>query len=265
MAESHRSPSVSDVLHERMDGGILLLRLNRPDAKNALNEEARRLLADHCMAAATDDAVKVIVLTGSEEAFAAGADLKAMAEATPIELMLRRNYEQWLAIARCPKPIVAAVSGYALGGGCELAMHADIIIAGENATFGQPEVRVGVMPGAGGTQRLTRAVGKFKAMLICLTGQTFTGREAFEMGLVSKAVPDADVLTTALETARSIAMMPPLAVRQIKEVLLAGQDASLETALMLECKAFQMLFDSADQKEGMHAFLEKRKPAYRGA
>lgn len=256
---------MSEVLHERLEGGVLLLRINRPEAKNALNQEVRRLLAEHCTAAGTDEWVKAIVLTGNAEAFAAGADIKVMAEATPIELMLRRNHDQWLAIARCQKPIIAAVQGYALGGGCELAMHADIIVAGENATFGQPEVRVGVMPGAGGTQRLTRAVGKFKAMLICLTGQTFSGREAFEMGLASKVVPDAEVLNVALETARSIAKMPPLAVQQIKEVLLAGQDASLETALMLERKAFQMLFDSADQKEGMRAFLEKRKPTYRGA
>jgi enoyl-CoA hydratase/carnithine racemase len=256
---------VSEVLDERRDGGILLLRINRPEAKNALNQEVRRLLAEHCMAAGSDDAVKVVVITGNETAFAAGADIKAMAEATPIELMLRRNHEQWQAIARCPKPIIAAVQGYALGGGCELAMHADIIIAGENATFGQPEVRVGIMPGAGGTQRLTRAVGKFKAMLYCMTGQTFRGREAFEMGFASKVVPDAEVLDAALETASTIAKMPPLAIRQIKEVLLAGQDAPLETALMLERKAFQMLFDSADQKEGMRAFLEKRKPSYRGS
>ena len=257
--------AVSEVLHERLEGGILLLRINRPEAKNALNQEVRRLLAEHCSAAATDDGVKAIVLTGNAEAFAAGADIKAMAEATPIELMLRRNHEQWQAIARCPKPIVAAVQGYALGGGCELAMHADIIVAGESATFGQPEVRVGIMPGAGGTQRLTRAVGKFKAMLYCLTGQTFSGREAFEMGLASKVVPDAEVLDAALEIARTICKMPPLAIRQIKEVMLAGADAPLETALMLERKAFQMLFDSADQKEGMRAFLEKRKPSYKGA
>ena len=142
---------------------------------------------------------------------------------------------------------------------------ADIIVAGETATFGQPEVRVGIMPGAGGTQRLARAVGKFKAMLICLTGQTFSGREAFDMGLASKVVPDAEVLDAALEIAQTIAKMPPLAIRQIKEVMLAGADAPLETGLMLERKAFQMLFDSADQKEGMRAFLEKRKPSYKGA
>lgn len=256
---------MSEVLSELVDGGILLLRLNRPEAKNALNQEVRRLLAEHCNAAGADDAVKAIILTGNSEAFAAGADIKAMAEAHPVELMLRRNHEQWQAIARCPKPIIAAVNGFALGGGCELAMHADIIIAGENATFGQPEVRVGIMPGAGGTQRLTRAIGKFKAMLICMTGQNFSGREAFEMGLASKVVPDAEVLDAALDVARTIAKMPPLAIRQIKEVMLAGADAPLETGLMLERKAFQLLFDSADQKEGMRAFMEKRKPTYRGS
>lgn len=255
---------MSEVLSERGDDGVLLLRLNRPEAKNALNQEIRRLLAEICLAAGADDGVKAIVLTGNLEAFAAGADIKAMAEAHPVELMLRRNHEQWQAIARCPKPIVAAVNGFALGGGCELAMHADIIVAGENATFGQPEVRVGIMPGAGGTQRLTRAVGKFKAMLICMTGETFSGREAFEMGLASKVVADAEVLETALGIARRIAKMPPLAIRQIKEVMLAGADAPLESALMLERKAFQLLFDSADQKEGMKAFIEKRKPEYRG-
>lgn len=256
---------MSEVLRESLDGGILLLRINRPEARNALNQAVRELLAVQCQAAGRDDAIKAVVITGNDEAFAAGADIKAMADATAIEIMLRRNHDYWDAIARCPKPVIAAVNGFALGGGCELAMHADIIVAGEGATFGQPEVRVGVMPGAGGTQRLTRAAGKFKAMLICMTGQTFSGREAFEMGLASKVVPDAEVLDTALAIARSIAAMPPLAIQQIKEVLLAGEDAPLETALMLERKAFQLLFASADQKEGMKAFQEKRKPTYRGA
>lgn len=256
---------MSEVLREGLDGGILLLRINRPEAKNALNQEVRQQLAAHFQAAGKDEAVKAIVITGNGEAFAAGADIKAMADAGAVEMMLRRNHEYWEAIARCPKPVVAAVNGYALGGGCELAMHADIIVAGEGATFGQPEVRVGIMPGAGGTQRLARAVGKFRAMLICMTGQSFSGREAFEMGLVSKVVPDGEVLDSALAIARTIAAMPPLAIQQIKEVLLAGQDAPLETALMLERKAFQLLFASADQKEGMKAFQEKRRPSYRGA
>lgn len=256
---------MTDVLRELLDGGVLLLRINRPEARNALNQAVREQLAAHCQAAGRDDAVKAVVITGNDEAFAAGADIKAMADATAIEMMLRRNHEHWEAIARCPKPVIAAVNGFALGGGCELAMHADIIVAGESATFGQPEVKVGVMPGAGGTQRLTRAIGKFKAMLICMTGQTFSGREAFEMGLASKVVPDTEVLDTALALARSIAAMPPLAIQQIKEAVQAGEDAPLETALMLERKAFQLLFASADQKEGMRAFLEKRKPSYRGS
>jgi len=255
---------MSEVLREDLESGVMLLRINRPEVKNALNQAVREQLAAHCQAASSDQTVKAIVITGNDVAFAAGADIKAMAEATPIDLVLRRNHQHWEAIAHCPKPIIAAVNGFALGGGCELAMHTDIIIAGETSTFGQPEIRVGIMPGAGGTQRLTRAVGKFKAMLLCLTGQTFTGREAFEMGLASKVVPDTEVLATALDIARAIAGMPPLAVAQIKEVLLAGQDAPLETALMLERKAFQLLFDSDDQKEGMRAFLEKRKPTYQG-
>ncbi len=256
---------MSEVLRENLEGGIALLRINRPEARNALNQAVRQQLAGHFQAAGKDDTIKVVVITGNDEAFAAGADIKAMADAGAIDMMLRRNHEYWDAIARCPKPVVAAVNGYALGGGCELAMHADIVVAGENATFGQPEVRVGIMPGAGGTQRLTRAVGKFKAMLICMTGQSFSGREAFEMGLASKVVPDGEVLDSALAIAHTIAAMPPLAVQQIKEVLLAGQDSPLEAALMLERKAFQLLFASADQKEGMKAFQEKRKPTYRGA
>jgi enoyl-CoA hydratase/carnithine racemase len=253
-----------EVLIERPLDGVALLRINRPAAKNALNAQVRRQLADHLAALADDDGIRAVVLTGNEEAFAAGADIKDMAEAGAVEMMLRNNHLLWQAIARFPKPLIAAVNGYAWGGGCELAMHGDIIVAGENASFSQPEIRVGIMPGAGGTQRLTRAVGKFKAMLMVLTGQAISGVEAGAMGLASKVVPDAEVLSAALDIAKTIARMPPLAVRQIKEVLLAGQDASLDTALMLERKAFQLLFDSRDQKEGMAAFLEKRKPAYEG-
>jgi enoyl-CoA hydratase/carnithine racemase len=160
--------------------------------------------------------------------------------------------------------VISAVNGYALGGGCELAMHTDIIIAGESAMFGQPEVRVGIMPGAGGTQRLTRAVGKFKAMKMLMTGRPVSAAEADAMGLVSEVVPDAEVLSRALEMAVEIAALPPLAIMQIKEVAIAGQDASLSTGLMLERKAFQILFDSRDQKEGMKAFIDKRKPEFEG-
>lgn len=243
---------------------VALVRINRPEVKNALNMRVRELLARHFGELGTAADIRVIVLTGSDDAFAAGADIGEMADAGSVEMMLRNTHLLWRAIASCPKPVIAAVNGYALGGGCELAMHADIIIAGEGARFGQPEVRVGIMPGAGGTQRLTRAVGKFKAMKMVLSGEPVTAAEAEAMGLVSEVVPDAEVLERALSLAGRIASMPPLAVMQIKEVLLAGQDAPLDTALMLERKAFQLLFASEDQKEGMRAFKEKRKPVYRG-
>jgi enoyl-CoA hydratase/carnithine racemase len=255
---------LSDVLVERPSSQIALVKINRPEARNALNMSVRRGLAEQFRTLSGDAAVRVIVLTGSREAFAAGADIKEMAEAGTIEIYQRNTHLLWQAIAECPKPVIAAVNGFALGGGCELAMHADIIVAGETATFGQPEVRVGIMPGSGGTQRLTRAVGKFKAMKIVLTGETFSGKEAEAMGLASEVVPDDQVQDRALKLAETIARMPPLAVQQIKEVMLAGQDISLGAALMLERKAFQILFASADQKEGMKAFIEKRKPSYEG-
>ncbi|CUW40468.1 enoyl-CoA hydratase-isomerase [Magnetospirillum sp. XM-1] len=255
---------MTEVLLEKPFDSVALLRINRPEAKNALNGEVRRQLAGHLTELGADPAIRAIVMTGNQEAFAAGADIKDMAEVGAIELMQRNNHLLWRAIASCPKPVIAAVNGYAWGGGCELVMHADIIVAGENASFSQPEVKVGIMPGAGGTQRLTRAVGKFKAMLMVMTGQAISGVEAGQMGLASLVVPDSEVLDKALEIAKTISRMPPVAIAQIKEVLLAGQDASLDTALMLERKAFQLLFASADQKEGMKAFIEKRKPTYEG-
>ena len=253
-----------EILIETPRDDVALVRINRPEVKNALNARVRELLAHHFTELGSSEDIRAIVLTGNDEAFAAGADISQMADAGSVEMMLRNTHLLWGAISRCPKPVIAAVNGYAFGGGCELAMHADIIIAGESAKLGQPEVRVGIMPGAGGTQRLTRAVGKFKAMKMILTGEPVTAAEAEAMGLVSDVVPDAEVLDRALSLAAKIATMPPLAVMQIKEVLLAGQDASLETALMLERKAFQLLFDSCDQKEGMKAFAEKRKPLYEG-
>jgi enoyl-CoA hydratase len=255
---------MSSVLLEHPVEGVALLKINRPEAKNALNTEVRHLLAEHFTALGRDPEVRCIVLTGDEAAFAAGADLRELSGSGTLEVMLRRVHFLWQAISRCPKPVIAAVNGYAWGGGCELAMHADIIIAGESASFAQPEVKVGIMPGAGGTQRLLRAVGKYQAMKMILTGQPVSGREAHAMGLASEVVPDAEVLEAALKMARQISRMPPLAVEQMKEVMQAGEDAPLETALMLERKAFQLLFASEDQKEGMAAFFEKRKPNYTG-
>ena len=255
---------MDEVIVERPEAGIAVVRLNRPEARNALSQAVRQQLAAHFAALSVDDALRVIILTGGDKVFAAGADIRAMAESTPIDILLLNNQRMWQTIASCPKPVIAAVNGYALGGGCELAMHADIIIAGEGAQFGQPEVKVGIIPGAGGTQRLARAVGKFKAFRLLLTGQAIPAAEASAIGLVSEVVPDAEVMSRALALAREIAALPPLAVAQIKEVLLAGQDASLETALMLERKAFQLLFASDDKREGMQAFLEKRKPQFKG-
>jgi len=255
---------VSEVILEYPADGVALVRLNRPEAKNALNLAVRQQLADIFRELSADATVRCVVLTGGSDCFAAGADIKDMADKGAIDMMLRNIHLLWQAIAVCPKPVIAAVNGYAWGGGCELAMHADIIIAGENASFCQPEIKVGIMPGAGGTQRLTRAIGKFQAMKMILTGKPVAGREAFAMGLCSEVLPDEEVQGAALKMAGQIAAMPPIAVAQIKEVVLAGQDISLDAAIMLERKAFQLLFDTEDQKEGMHAFIEKRKPVYKG-
>ena len=163
-----------------------------------------------------------------------------------------------------PKPIISAVNGFALGGGCELALSTDVIVAGEGAQFGQPEIRVGIIPGGGGTQRLVRAIGKYRAMKLLLTGEFVAAQDALEMGFVSEVVPDAEVLERAMKLAGKIVRQPPLAVKLTKEVVNAGLDASLETGLILERKAFEILFDSEDQKEGMRAFIEKRKPEFKG-
>ncbi|MSP89879.1 MAG: enoyl-CoA hydratase, partial [Alphaproteobacteria bacterium] len=197
-------------------------------------------------------------------AFAAGADIKEMADLTPVDTYVRGTDHYWKTIAACPKPIIAAINGYALGGGCELAMLCDIIVAGTGARFGLPEVKLGILPGAGGTQRLPRAVGKFKAMRMVLTGDLFSAADAAAMGLVSEVVADDQVVAKALEIARTIAGLSPLAVRQIKETVLRGMDAPLDTGLALERKAFQFLFATEDQKEGMAAFIGKRKAVFKG-
>lgn len=249
---------------ERLDGGVAVLRINRPEARNALNGAVREQLARHFRDLAGDDAVRCAIITGSDKVFAAGADIKAMAEASPAQMMLRGTHLTWGAIKDFPKPLIAAVNGWALGGGCELALHADIIIAGEGAKFGQPEIKVGIIPGAGGTQRLTRAVGKYKAMKILLSGEPVEAREAEAMGLVSEVVPDAEVFSRALALAQAIAALPPIAAQKIKEVVLAGADLPLDAGLALERQAFQLMFDTADQKEGMAAFIEKRAPQFQG-
>jgi enoyl-CoA hydratase/carnithine racemase len=252
------------VLLERPADGVVLLRINRPEARNALNLEVRKLLAKYLAELGEDTTTRAIVLTGNDKSFAAGADIKEMAEAGTIEMLQRGVHKLWRAIAGCPKPVIAAVSGYALGGGCELAMTCDIIVAGESARFGQPEVNIGIIPGGGGTQRLTRAVGKYKAMKYILTGEQFSAKEALDMGLVSEVVPDPEVEGRAIDLARQIAVLPPLAIQLAKEAVLAGMEAPLSSALALETKSLQILFSSQDQKEGMRAFIEKRRPKFSG-
>jgi len=253
------------VITERLDEGVALVRLNRPEALNALNIATREALTEAFSALHDDPEIRAIVLTGDDKAFAAGADLKEFAEVGTVENVKRRLERHWHTVAATPQPVVAAVRGYAMGGGLELAMACDLIIAGEGAQLGQPEVRVGIMPGAGGTQRLTRAVGKFQAMKMCLTGKPVTGSEAYQMGLASEVVPDEEVLETAIKLATSIARMPPLATQAIKEAIVQGQNASLESALLLERKAFQLLFATEDRREGMAAFIEKRRPDFKGS
>ena len=249
---------MSLIISEKPNENLVLLRLNRPDVRNALSPELREELRDAVLSLDADPQVRAIVMTGGETIFAAGADIRSLVDTGPAEMMARDDEANWAALRQCSTPIVAAVNGYALGGGCELAMHADIIVAAENASFGQPEVQLGIMPGAGGVQRLARAVGKFRAMQLLLTAERLSGREAFEAGLVSEVTAPDLTIPRAIEIAARIAAMPPRAVREIKTVLLAGLDAPLDTALLLERRAAYMLLDTEDKREAMTAFIEKR-------
>lgn len=252
------------ILTERPADGVLIVRLNRPEARNALDMALRRAIADALDAAEADASIRAVVIAGDAKAFAAGADLKELAAAGPIELSRRGAAEIWDRIAAFRKPLIAAVEGVALGGGCELALHCDIILAGESARFGQPEVRLGLIPGGSGTQRLVRAIGSYKAMLLVLSGEIVGAREAYEMGFVSRVVPDGAVVEQAVALASGIAKLPPLAVETAKEVTRLGADAPLDAALALERKAFYLLAASEDMQEGVTAFLEKRSPTFKG-
>ena len=221
-------------------------------------------LAEEITRYGADAKARCLIITGSDTVFAAGADIAEMAEAGPIEIMARNIQQYWRTIMDCPKPVIAAVEGFALGGGFELALCADIIVAGEGAKLGLPEVKLGILAGGGGTQKLARLVGRQRAMLLLMTGRMFGAEEAFDMGIVGEVAPAGQALARALEMAREIAAMPPISIAQIKEIVNAGLNAPLETALMLERKAFQLQFATRDQKEGMKAFLEKRKPIYEG-
>ncbi len=254
-----------DTLIVETADAVTLIRLNRPEALNALNAKLMDELTTVLDAAEANPEVRCIVITGSERAFAAGADIKEMAGKSYADVFkedfITRNWER---AASCRKPVIAAVAGYALGGGCELAMMCDFIIAADTAKFGQPEITIGVSPGAGGTQRLTRFVGKSKAMEMVLTGRMMDAAEAERSGLVSRVVPAADLVPTALETAKKIAGLSPNAVMMTKEMVNAAYETPLSQGVKLERRLFHSLFAFEDQKEGMAAFVEKRKPKFTG-
>lgn len=244
--------------------GVLCITLNRSEVMNALNTQLLGELADTLSDADSDDKVHAVVITGNTKAFAAGADINEMAERDLVGMLEDPRQHHWATITRFRKPIIAAVNGYALGGGCELAMHADIIIAGENALFGQPEINLGIMPGAGGTQRLLRAVGKSLATQMVLTGEPISARRAFEAGLVSEITQPELTLERAMTIATSIAAKAPLAVRLARESLHKAMDTDLATGLRFERHAFTLLAGTADREEGIRAFQEKRPATFQG-
>jgi enoyl-CoA hydratase len=245
--------------------GVALVTLDRPKALNALSFDLMDELAAALESLDGDPTCRAIVLTGAgDRAFAAGADIHELAEQTPTSLAAGGRFGAWDRVAAIGLPLIAAVRGFALGGGCELAMACDMIVAADDATFGQPEIRLGVMPGAGGTQRLTRAIGKAQAMELILTGRTLSAHEAEAHGLVTRVVPAEATVDAALEIAARIASMPPLAVRAAKAAILDAAERGLSDGLTREREAFFRLFDTADQAEGMAAFMQKRPPVWSG-
>ncbi len=241
-----------------------IVTLNRPKELNALNFKLVSELANALEEFDRDEGIRCIVLNGAgEKAFAAGADIKEMADKSPIDMMLG-GFEAWSRIRRIRTPMIAAVGGYALGGGCELAMHCDMIIASENARFGQPEILIGVMPGAGGTQRLARVLGKYRTMEIVLTGAQVTAQEMAALGLVNRVVPPGEHLNEAKKLAQTVAAQAPIATQLAKEAVLAAFETSLEEGLEIERKNFFLLFATEDMREGMRAFIEKRKANFQG-
>ena len=253
----------SNILSEIHDR-VGLIRLNRPKALNALSSELMVELGDALKKFEADPDIGAIVITGNEKAFAAGADIVEMKDKSYMDVY-KQDFitDNWEQVTQCRKPVIAAVCGYALGGGCELAMMCDFILAADNARFGQPEINLGIIPGAGGTQRLTRAIGKSKAMELCLTGRMMDAEEAERAGLVARIVPEADLLDDALNTARAIADKSLPSVLMCKESINRGFETNLSEGLLFERRQFHALFATEDQKEGMSAFAEKRKPEWK--
>src|SRR6266849_6909647 len=243
---------------------IGVVTLNRPKELNALNFSLVGELADALEEFDRDQTIRCIVITGAgEKAFAAGADIKEMSDKSPIDMMVGR-FDAWERVRRIRTPMIAAVGGYALGGGCELAMHCDMIVASENAQFGQPEIKLGIIPGAGGTQRLARTFGKYRTMEMVLTGANFTAQEMADHGLVNRVVPKGEHLTEAIKLAKEVTARGPIAVRLAKQAVLASFETTLEEGLEMERKNFFLLFATEDMREGMRAFIEKRKADFKG-
>ncbi|RTE65807.1 2,3-dehydroadipyl-CoA hydratase [Amphritea opalescens] len=253
-----------DILVSEPESGVITITLNRPAARNALCNNLLKELAETLDASISDERIKAVVITGGEKVFAAGADIKEMAELDTVGVMNDIRPSYWRRIAQYPKPIIGAVNGFALGGGCELMMHCDIVIAGDNALFGQPEINLGIIPGAGGTQRLLRTVGKSMAMQLVLSGEFITAEQARDFGLVSEVTIPEMSYKRALKLAKTIAKKPPIAVRLAKESLLKAYETTLETGLNLERKAFTLLAATDDRREGIAAFMEKRRPEFKG-
>jgi enoyl-CoA hydratase len=251
------------LLHE-IDGNVAIIRINRPKVLNALSLPLMAELATLMEKYDRDDTIHVILLSGSQRAWAAGADIGDMATASSDEMRKRDQFSIWEQIKNITKPIVAAVSGFALGGGCELMMHCDIIIASENALFGQPEINLGIIPGAGGTQRFTRAVGKATAMDVVLSGRFLSAKEALDFGLISRIVPKEHWFESALQVAKQVAAKGPIALRSAKASVLNAEELPLSASLTEERALFYALFDTDDQTEGMTAFAEKRPPNFTG-
>lgn len=241
-----------------------IIKINRPKERNALNLQVMQEIASLCEFLDAEALIGAIVITGDDKAFAAGADIKQMAGRTAIDMLKIDQFSIWDKIKKTKKPLIAAVSGFALGGGCELAMLCDMIIASESAQFGQPEIKIGVMPGAGGTQRLTRAIGKARAMEMVLTGKMISADEAYNFGLVNAVYPIQLYFEEAIKLASTIARNAPIAVQLAKEAVNNSYEAFLQESLHFERKNFYLLFATEDQKEGMNAFIEKRTPSFKG-
>jgi enoyl-CoA hydratase len=243
---------------------VRLLTINRPTVRNALSNALLDRIATALEAARDDESVRAVVLTGSDKVFAAGADIRELATRDPMSALTDSRPRHYERIRKFPKPLIAAVNGYALGGGCELSMHCDITIAGAGARFGQPEVNLGIIPGAGGTQRLTRIAGQQIAMKLCLSGEIIDAAEAKTVGLVAEVVPDDQTVARALALAETIAAKAPVAVRLVKEAVLNAPDLPLEAGLAFERKAFSVALATQDFREGTGAFLAKRRPKFEG-